>query len=289
MKLSVVIPCFNAADTIAVQLKALANQHWSEPWEVIVSDNGSTDDSVAIIETYKQKLPMRIVDSSDQPGASHARNVGVLAAASEAIAFCDADDEVAPGWVAAMGEALMQHEFVACRREYKKLNEPWTLKYRRKAQLAQVDSLQDYDYPPYLPYASSSTLGVRKSVHEAVGGYDETLLRLQDTDYCWKIQLAGTKLQFIPEAVVHYRFRHSIAGLYQQAHLWGEYNVLLYKKYRPLGMPAISLHKGVKGWLRLLKNFPQLLSKDERAFWMKSFAWRMGRLQGSIKYRVLAL
>ena len=285
MKLSVVIPCFNAADTIAVQLEALANQHWSEPWEVIVADNGSTDDTVAIASQYQHKLPLQIVDASKQQGAAHARNVGVLAATSEAIAFCDADDQVAPGWVAVMGEALVQYEFVACRREYQKLNEPWMLKYRK---LAQTKGLQSYQYPPYLSHASSSTLGVRRSIHEAVGGFDETLLRLQDTDYCWRIQLAGTKLHFVPDAVVHYRFRPTLRGNFHQTRLWGEYNVLLYKKYRPLGMPELSWKQSTKSWLRLLTTLPRARSQQGRVKWVRMLARRIGRLHGCLKYRVLA-
>jgi glycosyltransferase involved in cell wall biosynthesis len=287
MKLSVIIPCLNAAKTISVQLEALSKQQWSQPWEVIVSDNGSTDETVAIVDQYQGKiLNLRIVDSSDRRGAAHARNVGALAAAGEALAFCDADDEVAPGWVAAMGEALSKYDFVAGKGEYNKLNEPWTLKYRP---LGQLDGLQEYKNPPYLPHASGNNLGVKRSVHEAIGGFDETMLRLQDTDYCWRTQLAGTQLHFIPDAVVHHRFRGTIGGLYHQGLLWGEYNVLLYKKYRPLGMPKLSAKQGVKKWVRLLKRWPQVLSKDNRAKWVRNFAVRLGRLQGCIKYRVLAL
>jgi len=94
-------PLFNAANTIVFNLRHLLAS--SEPWEVIVSNNGSTDETVAIVEQYQDKLPnLRIVDSSDQRGAAHARNVGALAAAGEALAFCDADDEVPAGvrlWV----------------------------------------------------------------------------------------------------------------------------------------------------------------------------------------------
>ncbi len=287
MKLSVIIPCFNAANTIAVQLEALANQHWSEPWEVIVSDNASTDEIVAIVEQYQEKLPnLRIIDSSDQRGAAHARNIGASSATGDALLFCDADDEVALGWLAAMGEALYKYDFVAGKREYNKLNEPWTLKYRT---LSQLDGLQEYNYPPFLPHASSSNLGVRRVIHEVVGGFDETMQQLEDTDYCWRIQLAGTKLHFVPDALVYYRLRDTIGGLYHQGRLWGEYNVLLYKKYRPLGMPKLSGKAGVKKWVRLLKRFPQVLSKEDRPGWVRKFAWRIGRLQGCIKYRVLAL
>ena len=108
MKLSVIIPLFNDAEYIAIQLNALANQNWSEPWELIVSDNGSTDGSLRVVEQYRKRIPnLRIVDSSDMRGAAHARNVGATAALSDNLAFCDADDEVAPGWLKAMGEALL--------------------------------------------------------------------------------------------------------------------------------------------------------------------------------------
>ena len=288
MKLSVIIPCFNAADTLANLLEALDNQHWSEPWEIIVADNGSTDESMAILEQYLQRLPnLRIVDASDKQGSAHARNVGALAAAGEAIAFCDADDEVGSGWVAAMGKALSKYEFVACRFDCEKLNEPWTLKYRSLR--LQSEGLLKYQYPPYMPHAAGSGLGVKRSVHEAIGGFDETLLRLQDTDYCWRIQLAGTELHFVPEAVIYYRFRHTIGGLYRQARLWGEYNVFLYKKYRALGMPQLSWKASIKAWLHLLKRVPQILSKEDRASWLWLLGWRVGRVQGCIRYRVWAL
>lgn len=286
MKLSVIIPCFNAADTIAHQLEALANQQWSEPWEVIVSDNGSTDDSVTIVEQYKEKLPnLRIVDSSDKRLVAHARNVGVLAATSDALAFCDADDEVAPGWVAAMGEAISRYDFVACRLDYEKLNEPWTLKYR---DFYQSNGLIEFD-PPYLPHAAGTSLGVKRSLYDAVGGFDESIPILDDTDFCWKIQLKGTKLHFVPETFVYYRFRHTLDSIYRQACGYGKYNILLYKKYIPLGMPKLSWKASIKPWLQLLKHLPQVLSREERAKWIWLLGWRVGRLQGCLKYRVLAL
>lgn len=288
MRLSVVIPCFNAANTIAVQLEALANQNWYEPWEIIASDNGSTDETIAVLENYQAKIPnLRIVDSSDCQGAAHARNVGAAVARGDALAFCDADDEVAPGWMRAMGEALSQCGFVACKREYTKLNEPWILKQYHK--LPQLNGLQQYKYPPFLPHAAGGTIGVKRSIHDQIGGFDETMLRLQDTDYCWRIQLAGTQLNFVSNAVVHHRFRHTITDIYHQARLWGEYNVLLYKKYRPLGMPQLSWKTGVRAWVRLLRRSPQVFSEESRTKWVWKFGWHLGRLQGCIKHQVLAL
>ncbi|MEO1764635.1 MAG: glycosyltransferase, partial [Cyanobacteria bacterium J06629_18] len=65
MQLSVVIPCFNAASTIAAQLEAFTQQQCSETWEIIIADNGSTDESLNIVKQYQQNLPnLRIVDAS---------------------------------------------------------------------------------------------------------------------------------------------------------------------------------------------------------------------------------
>ena len=288
MKLSIIVPCFNAADTVAEQLEALANQRWSEPWEIIIADNGSTDNSLAIVERYQTRLPqLRVVDASQQQGTAYARNTGAKAARGEAIAFCDADDEVAEGWVAAIGEALSKYDFVACRFDCEKLNESWTTNYR--SEQLQTTGPIEYKYPAYLPHAAGASLGIKRSVHEAIGGFDETLLCLEDTDYCWRLQLAGTKLHFVPDAVIYYRFRHTVGGLYRQARFWGEYNVFLYKKYRALGMSELSWQASVKAWLHLLKCMGQIFSSKDRAKWLWLLAWRVGRLQGCLKHRVLAI
>jgi glycosyltransferase involved in cell wall biosynthesis len=287
VRLSVIVPCLNSADTIAIQLEALANQQWSQPWEIIVSENGSTDRTLSIVKQYMQKIPyLRMVDASAQSGAAYARNEGARAAAGNLLAFCDADDEVAPGWVAAIGEALSRYDFVAGRLQAVKLNETWAQSARR---CPQQDSLQQYTYPPFLPHAAGCNLGVKKSLHQAIGGFDESMPKLHDTDYCWRIQLAGVKLHFIPEALVHYRYRNTLSGMYHQAFVWGEYNVVLYKKYRSQGMPKLSWKQGIRAWIRLFRNLSQLLGQDSRYKWLWEFAWRLGRVRGSLKQRTFAL
>lgn len=78
--LSVIIPCLNAAATIDQQLEALTQQT-TTPWEVIISDTGSTDGTLDIIRRYSDRLPrLKIVDASGRRGAGHARNEGVKAA-----------------------------------------------------------------------------------------------------------------------------------------------------------------------------------------------------------------
>lgn len=287
IKLSVIIPCLNAEDTVGAQLTALANQDWSEPWEVIIADNGSTDGTLEIARRFEDRLPaLRIVDASRRRGAAHARNKGAEAARGEWLAFCDADDMVAPGWVAAMGDALREHDFVASRLMDGTAGDGHRVRARH---VPQQNGLQEYNYPRYLPHSAGSGLGVRSALHRTVGGFDETFLRLQDTDYCWRIQLMGIQLHFVPQAVIHYRLRTSSLKALQQAFQWGEYNVRLYVKYRAFGMPRLTLRDGAKRWMVLLRRMPRLADREKREQWMWQFSWRLGRVMGFIKYRLLRL
>jgi glycosyltransferase involved in cell wall biosynthesis len=288
MQLSVVIPCLNGAGTIGVQLDALANQQWEKPWEIIVADNGSTDDSRTIVESYRDRLPnLRTVDASARRGQPYALNCGAAAATGIALAFCDADDEVAPGWVAAMGEALLNYDCVACRIDFKKLNPPWAQAiFQRHAQ--QHGQLLKAPFPPYLRHAGGGTLGVKKSLHEVVGGFDEALPYHHDTEFCFKVQLMGVELHYVSEAVVHVRCRDTLRGLLRQACHWAEYGVLLYKMYRPANSNDFSHWKEfLWEWRGILRSIRQIcLDKSSRARWIWRFGRQLGRLVGSIKYHV---
>ncbi len=287
MKLSVIIPCFNGARTIGAQLEALAHQSWDEPWEIIVSDNGSTDPSMDIVNGYRERLPqLRIVDASARRGQPYALNVGAAAARAEAVAFCDADDEVAPGWVAAMGQALARHSFVACRIDFKKLNPPWLCEIFDDHAQVLSGPLKAW-YPPYLSHAGGGTLGVKKELHDAVGGFDETLPYQHDTDYCFKIQLKGVELVFVPDALLHVRCRQTIGGLFQQGRLWAQYTILLYKYYRSFEREKRKPWRMfMRQWRNLLLSIPQMHDKAGRALWVWNLGWQLGRLGGSIKHHV---
>jgi len=287
--LSVIIPCLNAADTIGVQLDALSKQKWDKPWEVIVADNGSSDDTVKIVEHYQNCFQnLRIVDASDKKGPAHARNVGVAASKAELLAFCDADDEVASGWVAAIGDSILVNDFVASRLEFAKLSDPRFLKGKKSTR--QNKGLMIYNYVPYFPHADTSGLGIKRLIHESLGGFDESMICCEDCDYCWRAQLSGVVLHFEPNALVYKRHKASRTKRFYQARKWGEYNVLLNKKFRPLGMPTASWKIGARLWWRLFKRFPQtILNKSQRENWLWQLGYRYGHLHGSIKHHMIVL
>ena len=284
MDLSVIIPCFNAAEHIGDQLTALSRQACNFKWEVIIADNGSTDGTIELVKRYRQVLPaLQIVDASQRRGSGYARNAGARRATGKSLVFVDADDQVGPGYLHAMRAALVRHDFVASRFEIDKLN-PHLI--GAKLRNPQDTGLQRIAYPPYLAHAGGSGLGIKRRIHEKVGGFDESLPRLQDTDYCFRVQSLGVALHFVADAIVHVRYGTKPAALFRQARLWAEYNELMYRRY---GHGVRMVHPWLsylQTWRDLIRCVPRLLQKDKRAGWMKTLGTQIGLLQGAIRFRV---
>jgi len=291
MKMSVILPCFNGAKTIVIQLEALVNQQWSGLWEVIFVNNGSTDNSVEIVEQYRDRLPnLRVVDAYTPPGprlgVSHSYNVGVKASTGDAFVFCEADDEVASDWLAMMANALSKFEFVAGALEHKRLNEAWLSADQEPG--AQSEGLVAVTYPPYLPFAFGCNLGMRRSLYEAIGEFDESLVCAWDMDYSWKVQLAGTELHFVPDAVVHYRLRPTLKALYRQGKNWGPELPLLQQRYG-MKMDWAVFRNHLLGLLKYLpvgaKLLPMSIFRIRRgrggfAWWIWGLGYSLGYAQG---------
>jgi glycosyltransferase involved in cell wall biosynthesis len=287
MKLSVIIPCYNAAQTISVQLDALVDQRWEHPWEVVVVNNNSTDDSIRLVRSYEKKVPhLRIVEASEKQNSAYAANVGASMAAGESIAFCDADDEMGQGWIMAMGNALADYDFVACKIDTRKLNQEWV--YNALGGHAQNQGLQTMCYPPYFPHAGAGTLGIKRWIHDQVGGFDETLPYVQDTDYCVKVQRYGVKLHYVARATMHVRLRDSVAGIFRQARNWSQYNVTVYKRYRFVNGPDLA-HPWLTycyRWIFFLRLLRRIGDRTTRAQVAWVLGYQIGLLYGICKERV---
>lgn len=284
MRLSIIIPCFNVEDVIGDQLHALSQQEWEHDWEIIIADNGSNENIGRIVDTYKDKLPdILIVDSTEKKGPAYARNCGVRHARGEYLAFVDADDMVSENWIRHMGEALIRYDFVASNLDLSKLSLPNVLEsslYNRYIGLKHSGVVR------YLPYASTTGLGIRKKIHELIGGFDEDMQAAEDADYCWRVQLAGYKLHLYDEAIIYYRRRNTLWKSFKQVMHWGEYDVLLYKKFQKYNIPKQNKKKALREWLNLFKKVPKLIDSNERIIWIRNFGQKLGRLKGSLKYRI---
>ena len=281
-RLSVVIPCYNSAATLGDQLTALAGQRTRYSWEVLIADNGSRDDTVNVANSFRDRIPaLRIVDASSHRGAAYARNAGARAACGAALLFCDADDMMGEGYLESMGAALERHQFVACRYDFQRLNQSWLAAARGGVGDGQEQGLAGGYCHPTLPYAGAGGLGILKSVHDAVNGFDMTLGALagqEDTDYCIRVQLAGTPLVFVPEAVMHVRFRDTVPDVFNQAWAWAESGAHVQRRYAPEAAPASFGRTAYDLGRHLAWKLIRVRSKADIAQWIWLAGWCGGLL-----------
>jgi glycosyltransferase involved in cell wall biosynthesis len=281
-RLSVIIPCYNSAATLGEQLAALARQTTGYPWEVVIADNGSRDGTVAIANGFRDRLPsLRIVDAAARRGAAHARNTGAGAARGTALLFCDADDVMGDGYLESMGSALDRHQFVACRYDFQKLNSSWLAAARGGVGQGQEQGLAGGYCHPTLPYAGAGGLGITKAVHDAVNGFDLTLKAMagqEDTDYCIRVQLAGTRLVFVPDAVMHVRFRDTVTGVFSQAWAWAESGAYVQRRYAPEVASTPFIRTAYDLGRHLAWKLIRVRSKADIAQWIWLAGWCGGLL-----------
>lgn len=195
---SVVIPAYNAAWCVGQAVDSVLAQDFRD-CEVIVIDDGSTDDTPAVLAVYGDAI--RVVHQANG-GMSTARNTGIRTARGDFVAFLDADDYWLPGKLRLQVELMRStptvgFSSVAARVEYP------------NGQLVNLWKCGDEAHP-ILRFlfennggiaGGTSGLMVRRALFEQVGGYDETLQGAEDADL-WMRLAAITDYRCIPDPLV---------------------------------------------------------------------------------------
>jgi glycosyltransferase involved in cell wall biosynthesis len=281
----VIIPVYNAIDTLDAQLRALADQESPVPFDVTVVDNASTDGTADLIRRFVTDHPnFRLVEATDRQGSSHARNVGVAATTGDLICFCESDDLVDPGWIAGLVSAAATHDLVGGALDVTRINTELALAWRAW-----------WPPPDRLPSAMGLTIvvgancAVWRDVLDAVGGWNEAIDVQTDRELAWRVQLAGHDVGFAPRAVVQYRYRSDLKGVMKQAYRYGRSDATLVRMFRG-EITRPSNWRALRVWASLVRHLPDLAhSPATRGRWLNRAAWRAGRVAGSIRARTLVL
>ncbi len=226
---AVVIASYNQADTLGAQLAALSGQVGSVPFEVIVVNNNSTDDTASLVGEWRGRNPdIRLVRAPARASAGYARNVGARSTEADYLLFTDSDDVVCDTWVSSMVEALGRYPAVGGVVDEETLNSPSVLAWKSRRS---TDSLETAH--SFLSHAIGTNLGIRRQVFEAVGGWAEEFpyAASEDIELSWRVQLAGHTLATSPTSIVKYRHRGSIPDMVRQHFRRGRNDQALCRAY----------------------------------------------------------
>lgn len=196
---SIIIPCYNNAATIAETLASATEQSYGSI-EIVVVDDGSKDNSIAIIDGFfsqKKYLNYKIIQQENK-GPSSARNKGVSQSTGSFLFFLDADDRIHP-------DAITQYEAVL------KNNPAINIVYSDIEFFEAREGiliLNDFKLPQFL-YDNCIPIGtlVRKEVFDALGGFDENLRYLEDWELYIRIVREYGGVYKIPQTLYYYRKR----------------------------------------------------------------------------------
>lgn len=254
---SVIIPAFNAAEHIDAQLRALARQQTTVSWDLIVADNGSSDETVAIVRRFASDypVPVRIVDASARRGVAAARNIGADVAEAPLLLFADADDVVDERWVQEMVLALREQPFVGGKVEVTELNGEEIASWRRSG--------PDDDLPRLggCPWVRGCNFGCTAAALALVGGFDESSGYGEDVELSLRMCQHGITAVFAERAIVHYRYRHRPWDVVRQVRNYGAAHASLYARY---GIAPPSLLDGLILFYRAVKQAAREVLRGRR-------------------------
>ncbi|MFC1945253.1 glycosyltransferase [Chloroflexota bacterium] len=219
---SVVIPAYNAAATISDAIEAVMAQDYPDNrLEVIVVDDGSTDQTREIVRQY----PVRLVHFDRNMGPSAARNAGAGQASGEIFAATDADDKVDRGWLTNIVSGYEKPDIGAVVGSSHASYDTGDWQQRVIAELGiclrsgkNVEKL--YSRHGYMDKNKSagSNLSFRKSVFEQIGGYDASLWVGEEQDILWRVERAGYGVAFEPDAIVYVQPRQQLSDYFRQVY-----------------------------------------------------------------------
>lgn len=279
---SIVICCHNSASRLPQTLTHLQAQQVTKgaiPWEVIVVDNVSTDQTASValnLWPEDAPAPLRVV-SEPQLGLIHARIRGFQEARFELVSFIDDDNQVCPHWVERVSELMSQHpEVGACGGSVTAVSEstlpPWFERYKESYAVGE-QTAESNDITSTRGYLWGAGLTIRKSAWQQLldagfcpslsGRKGTTLSSGEDNEICFALRLAGWRLWYEKQLKLqHYLSAHRLEWQYLRRlrRGCGTSSVLLEAYYLSLQASDDMVTRFKQIWLiRIISSFRHLL------------------------------
>lgn len=199
--ISVIIPLYNGEQSIEKALVSVKNQTWKGDFEIIVVNDGSTDNSRSVVENFIDKNPALNIQLIDQQnsGVSKARNTGLKLAKGKYIALLDSDDE----WLPAKIERQMQYltdenlkiDFITSLWNNEKVCFPYSVEGEIKLVNITLRKLL------LKVTGQTSTAIFKRKILDNTGFFDEAQRYSEDANYWMRISEKNT-MYLLPESLI---------------------------------------------------------------------------------------
>jgi len=260
--ISVVIPNYNAGSTIGKCLEAVLLSKYDH-FEVIVVDDGSSDNSIEIINAF----PCKLIQLYKHAGASRARNTGARESAGDIIFFIDADCIVAEDTLSLVHKAMSVPEADVIGGSYTPL--PYDSNFFSIFQSVFINYSELKRKEP--DYIASHSMAIEKRIFEKSGGFPEQFLPIiEDVELSHRLRRAGYKLQMAPEILVrhifNFTFWNSLRNAFRKSRYWIMYSLDNKDVFKDSGTASRELKVNVLSYFLILLFLLFYFSLTNRIF-----------------------
>jgi len=293
--LSIVVCCFNSAERLPETLAHLTRLQINAPWEVLIVNNASTDNTAKVAEAYAARLPLCIVNEQ-KPGLTQARHRGLREARYAILGFIDDDNHVPPDWGANLLRVFAEHPRVAAAggpiSEVCEIEPPWWFeKFKGNYTIwAPHETARVVNHP-----LCGAGLGIRKAawaqlrakgfvslLSDRKGG---ALSSGGDFELCYAFMLAGWQLYYDPALQIRHFIPKSRLNWDYLCRLnegFGRQSVVLDSYAAKLkGLPPPRPYREIFKCLKtLLRHFPNALRHRVGDAGLLLWLSQKGRMEG---------
>lgn len=235
MKVSLYIPCCNAAATIQSCLRGVLKQTYPVE-EIVIVDDGSTDDTVKIAARY----PVRIIRHQGNKGLAAARNTAIKGMKTELIASLDADCVPEPDWLRKLVKSFQKRQIGGAGGRLLDFHSSTVIDRWRAVHMKQ--HWGNKKMPPSFLFGSNTVF--RKQALTSIGCYHEDFkTNYEDVDVSKRLKKKGWDLVYIPKAQAHHLKQDTISSILNSYWMW---NAAYYKE--------VGWYSGQKKFLLKLKD-----------------------------------
>ena len=232
IKVSVVVPVYNGEKTILRLLRALEKQDFSHPFEVIVCDDGSRDNTVRVVRKFakRARIPVRVF-ANPHRGPAWQRNLGAKKARGEVIAFTDSDCIPGKNWLSEITRPIFSGEAVGVQGTYRTYNKQSVIArfegYEIEKRHERMKRERNIDF------IGTFSAAYRKDVFLKFGGFDESfpVASGEDPELSYRIAKHGYKLLFAPRAWVYHEHPDTLKKYLKQKFYRAYWRVLMYSRH----------------------------------------------------------
>ena len=229
--ISIIVPTFNGASRIGNCLESLQKQAAGRNAEILVVNDGSTDNTVGVVEHYSG---VRLITQANA-GPAAARNRGALAASGKIILFTDDDCIPMADWLDAMLQPFEDPEVVGVKGAYR------TLQKRIAARFVQIEYEDKYrlmSSHAYIDFVDTYSAAFRRDRFLETTGYDTSfpLACAEDVELSYRMSARGWKMKFAPNAIVYHTHPDTLSKYLKKKYKFAFWRVVAVRKNRRKAM-----------------------------------------------------